>query len=160
MSLDTNAKRNALRRFTYGLYIITAAHGETIVGGTITWVTQSSFKPPLIVAGIKRESSLHPVIHAAKAFAVHIVGKGQKAMAASFFKGARVAGGKMNHHTYDFGVTGAPLLRDAPAYLECRVVEEIRRGDHTIFVAEVVAAGAHSDEESLTLRETGLSYGG
>lgn len=160
MSLDSNAKRNALRRFTYGLYIVTAAHGETVAGGTITWVTQTSFKPPLVVAGIKNDSSLHKVIRAAKAFAVHVVGKGQKAVAMSFLKGAKVSGQKLNHCVYEAGVTGAPVLRDVPAYLECRVIEEFRRGDHTIFVAEVVAAGVSSEEAGLTLRETGMNYGG
>jgi flavin reductase (DIM6/NTAB) family NADH-FMN oxidoreductase RutF len=40
------------------------------------------------------------------------------------------------------------------------VAEEIRRGDHTIFVGEVVEAGWRRDEEPLTLRDTGFFYGG
>jgi flavin reductase (DIM6/NTAB) family NADH-FMN oxidoreductase RutF len=40
------------------------------------------------------------------------------------------------------------------------VVDEVRRGDHTIFVGEVVAAGVRREEEPLTLRDAGFAYGG
>jgi flavin reductase (DIM6/NTAB) family NADH-FMN oxidoreductase RutF len=160
MSLDTNAKRKALRRFSYGLYIVTAADQDTAVGGTITWVTQASFKPPMVMLGIQQESSLRRVIAASGAFAVHVVARGQLAMARCFMKGASRHGRTLNRYPFEDGVTGAPVLKDASAWLECRVLEEIRRGDHSIFVAEVVAAGVKSDEEPLPLRETGLSYGG
>jgi len=39
-------------------------------------------------------------------------------------------------------------------------VEKLFRGDHTIFVGEVVAAGVRRNEEPLTLREAGFAYGG
>jgi len=40
------------------------------------------------------------------------------------------------------------------------VVTEVTGGDHVIFVGEVVGAGVRSDAEPLTLRDTGLFYGG
>ena len=40
------------------------------------------------------------------------------------------------------------------------MTDSVRRGDHTIFVGEVVAAGTHGDEEPLTLREAGFNYAG
>ena len=59
-----------------------------------------------------------------------------------------------------FFFTGAPLLVAPPAFFECRVVNEVRGGDHTIFVGEVLNAGIRTDEDALTLRETGFAYGG
>ena len=153
-------RRKAMRMMTYGLYVVTARHGEHIAAGTITWLSQSSFKPPLVMAGIQRRSSLHRAIEAAQAFAVHVVGRQQKAMATSFFKPARVSGDTLNGYRFAEGATGAPILEDAVAWLECRVVDEIRRGDHTVFIAEVVEAGTRASEEPLTLRDAGFSYGG
>jgi flavin reductase (DIM6/NTAB) family NADH-FMN oxidoreductase RutF len=158
--MDPSDKKKALRLLTYGLYVATSRDSHGYAGGTINWLSQSSFSPPLIVAGIQRDSSLHQAILASRAFAIHIVGRSQKDLATSFFKGAAVNGDTLNGYRFETGVTGAPVLVDAPAWFECRVVEELRGGDHTIFVAEVVAAGVRRDEPPLTLREAGFFYGG
>ena len=57
--------------------------------------------------------------------------------------------------------TGSPLLVDLPYWFECRVTDTIARGDHTVFVGEVVDAGV-SDEAAtpLLLRSTGMNSGG
>jgi flavin reductase (DIM6/NTAB) family NADH-FMN oxidoreductase RutF len=70
------------------------------------------------------------------------------------------ADGKLNGYDVEIGQTGAPLLLTTPAWFECRVLHEVRGGNHTIFVGEVVDAGARSDEDALTLREAGFAYGG
>ncbi len=158
--MDESEKRRALRLLTYGLYVATSRDAKGFAGGTINWLSQSSFSPPLVMAGIQRESSLHQAISHSHAFAVHIVGKSQKELAMSFFKGAVSKGNKLNGFLYETGVTGAPVLLDPPAWLECRVVDKLRRGDHTIFVGEVVAAGVRHEEEPLTLRDAGFAYGG
>ena len=158
--MDSNQKKKALRSLTYGLYVATARDATGYAGGTINWLSQSSFTPPLIMAGIQRDSSLHQAILVSRAFAIHVVGKSQKDLAMKFFKGAEASGETLNGYCFETGATGAPILVDPPAWFECRVVEEIRRGDHTIFVGEVVNAGVRSDEEPLTLREAGFAYGG
>jgi len=158
--MDPTERRKALRLLTYGLYVATSRGPEGPAGGTITWLSQSSFQPPLIMAGIKRDSSLHRAISVSRAFAVHVVGKGQKELAMCFFRDTVTEGDTMNRYRFESGQTGAPILVDPPAWLECRVVDEISRGDHSIFVAEVVAAGYRRDEEPLTLHEAGFTYGG
>lgn len=158
--METASRKKAMRLLTYGLYVVTAREGSRIAAGTITWLSQSSFQPPLVMAGIQRNSSLHRTIEAARGFAVHVVGRSQKELATSFFKRARVVGDTLNGYRFHPGVTGAPVLDDVLAWLECRVVEEVRRGDHTVFLGEVVASGTGREEEPLTLRDAGLAYGG
>lgn len=158
--MDPILKKNALRKLTYGLYIATAKGADKPAGGTVNWISQSSFDPPLVMAGIKRESNLHQAIEFSRAFAIHVVGKSQKSMATSFFKGAEEIAGKLNGYAYILGATGAPLLVDAPAWIECKVTDVLQRGDHTIFVAEIVDAGVRSDQEPLTMRDAGFSYAG
>jgi flavin reductase (DIM6/NTAB) family NADH-FMN oxidoreductase RutF len=158
--MDPAQKKNALRKMTYGLYIATARDAESIAGGTINWVSQASFEPPLIMAGIKRDSRLHQAIENSKAFAVHIVGKSQKALATSFFKGGTEENGKLNGYPFTPGTTGSPVLTDPPAWFECRVLERFLRGDHTIFISEVVDAGVRSEEDALTIRDAGFTYAG
>jgi flavin reductase (DIM6/NTAB) family NADH-FMN oxidoreductase RutF len=158
--MDPAAKKKALRLITYGLYVATSHHGEEFAAGTINWVSQSSFTPALVMAGIKVDSRLHTVIAASGVFAIHIVGKEQKDFATTFFKGADRQGDKLSGFTFENGSAGAPILIDAPAWFECRVLEKVARGDHTIYVGEVVDAGVRRQAEPLTLRDTGFFYGG
>jgi flavin reductase (DIM6/NTAB) family NADH-FMN oxidoreductase RutF len=158
--MDANTKKKVLRLIPYGLFVATSRADQKIGAGTINWVTQSSFAPPLVVAAIKVDSTLHEVIAASRVFALHVLGKNQKDIATAFFKGAQPEGDTLNGYRFESGATGAPILLGPPAWFECRVVKEINRGDHTIFVSEVVNAGSRRDEEALTLRDTGFFYGG
>jgi flavin reductase (DIM6/NTAB) family NADH-FMN oxidoreductase RutF len=56
-------------------------------------------------------------------------------------------------------MTGAPLLNDAIAALECRVRDIVETGDHTLFVGEVAGAHVRSEEAPLTLDDAGWHYG-
>jgi flavin reductase (DIM6/NTAB) family NADH-FMN oxidoreductase RutF len=160
IAMDAVAKKKALRMLSYGLCVATSRDEQGFAAGTINWISQSSFTPPLVMVAIKAETGLHRAIAAAGIFAVHILGKSQKDMATAFFRGAQPSDGKLNGYEIETGQTGAPVLLAPPAWFECRVVNEVRGGDHTIFVAEVVNAGIRSDEDALTLRETGFAYGG
>jgi len=114
----------------------------------------------VLLVAIKADSGLHRAVSASRIFAVHIVGKSQKELAMAFFRGAEPAANTLNGYVVETGQTGVPLLVAPPAWFECRVVNEVRGGDHTIFVGEVVDAGVRSEEEALTLRDTGFAYGG
>jgi len=50
--MDPNAKKTALRMIPYGLFVLTAAKGDRVSAGTVNWVTQASFAPPLVAVGV------------------------------------------------------------------------------------------------------------
>jgi len=158
--LNPAHREKVLRQITYGLYVVTARDGQQVAGGTVTWLSQCSMKPPLVMIGVQQDSALRAVLDRARAFAAHIVGQGQRALANAFFKPATLHNGLINGYAFREGQTGAPILIDAPAWFECRVTDELTRGDHVVYVAEVVDAVVQREEEPLTLRDTGLSYGG
>jgi flavin reductase (DIM6/NTAB) family NADH-FMN oxidoreductase RutF len=160
--MDPEAKKQALRLLNYGLYVVTAAEGEDVAAGSVNWLSQASFEPPLVMVGVKKESGLHALIERSGGFAVNILAAGQKEAASAFFRPTEVQGGKINGYAFESGPeTGAPLLVDLPAWFEAKVTDVIKRGDHTVFVAQVVEAGLREAEpESMVLRDTGWSYGG
>ena len=93
--MDANAKKTALRMIPYGLYILTAEGKDGKVGAAaVSWVTQASFEPTLIVVGVKADSLIHAVARESGAFALNVLGKGQQAMASRFFKAAQREGGE------------------------------------------------------------------
>jgi flavin reductase (DIM6/NTAB) family NADH-FMN oxidoreductase RutF len=158
--MDPAIKKKALRMITYGLFVATARDETGPAAGTINWISQGSFTPPLVMVAIKADSALHRAVAASRKFIIHVVGKDQKELATAFFRGAELSGDRLNGYRIDSRPDGIPLLADPPAWFECRVANDVRGGDHTVFVAEVVDAGVRHDVEPLTLRDTGFFYGG
>ncbi|MGE3621555.1 MAG: flavin reductase family protein [Acidimicrobiia bacterium] len=162
--LDPQQKKVALRAINYGLYVLTAVEGGEYGAAGINWLTQASFDPPLIAAGVKADSDSHRIIGSTGAFAVNVLGEDQFEIGKAFFRTTTVEGDTLNGYRFEPGpVTGAPLLVDLPWWFEARVTDTVDRGDHTLFVAEVVSAGVRDggeDEVPLVLRSTGLNYGG
>ena len=43
----------------YGLYVMTAKDKDgRILDATVNWITQASFKPPLVAVGVKADSQI------------------------------------------------------------------------------------------------------
>ena len=167
--MDENAKKTALRMIPYGLYVMTAEDKDgRISAATVNWVTQASFKPPLVAVGVKTDSQIHDIIKTAGNFALNVLGNGQQGTAYSFFKPAERDGQKISGEPFRAGSTGAPVLENTPAFVECRLVTTVEEGDHSIFVGEVVDAGVtqklegRADEATLLLKDLGEKtfYGG
>jgi flavin reductase (DIM6/NTAB) family NADH-FMN oxidoreductase RutF len=160
--MDPQAKKVALRAINYGLYILTAIEGEQVGAAGVNWLIQASFDPPLIVAAVKGDSDSHAIIERTGAFAVNVLGEDQLDVGKAFFRTTTVEGDTLNGYRFEPGPeTGAPLLVDLPYWFEARVTDTVKRGDHTVFVAEVVNAGVRDDSVTpLLLRSTGMNYGG
>jgi flavin reductase (DIM6/NTAB) family NADH-FMN oxidoreductase RutF len=160
--VDPQAKKISLRAINYGLSVLTAADGGDYAAAGVNWLSQASFEPPLVMVAIKADSDTHAVVERAGAFAVNIVGEDQLEIAKAFFRSTTVDGDMLNGYRFEPGpTTGSPLLVDLPYWFEARVTDTIKRGDHTVFVAEVVDAGVRDESVTpLLLRSTGMSYGG
>lgn len=160
--MNDKEKRQALRMIPYGLYVLTACTDDAagLNAATVSWLSQASFDPPRIVVALRNESGIWHRVRAAGAFAVNVLGTGQKTLASAFFRQIEPEGDTLAGAKYHTGLTGAPILDDVPAYLECSVVHTLDAGDHTFFLADIVEAGVQNELDPLTLVETGWHYGG
>lgn len=167
--MDENAKKTALRMIPYGLYVLTAeSPSGAVAAATINWVTQTSFAPPLVVLGVKADSGAHAIIKETGKFALNILGKGQQGMAFNFFKSHERQGDTIGGEPFGQSPAGVPILLQTPAWVECKLVDSMERGDHSIFVGEVTEAGVRqtlegrADDATLWLKDLGerVFYGG
>jgi flavin reductase (DIM6/NTAB) family NADH-FMN oxidoreductase RutF len=160
--LDAQAKKVALRAINYGLYVVTAVDGGEFSAAGINWLSQASFEPPLIMVGIKTDNDTHRLVESTGAFAVNVLAADQLDIGKAFFRTTKVEGDTLNGYKFERGAeTGAPLLVDLPYWFEARVTDSVKRGDHSVFVAEVVNAGVRDESKvPLLLRDTGMNYGG
>jgi flavin reductase (DIM6/NTAB) family NADH-FMN oxidoreductase RutF len=120
------------------------------------------------VVGVKTDAHGHAMIKESKAFALNVLGKGQQAMAFTFFKPAERQGQTISGEPFRAGKTGSPILTNTPAYIECTLETTVEMGDHSIFVGKVVDVGlskapeGRADDATLWLKDLGdkVFYGG
>ncbi|MBW2696188.1 MAG: flavin reductase family protein [Deltaproteobacteria bacterium] len=167
--MDADAKKTALRMIPYGLYVLMSESADgRVAAATVNWVTQASFQPPLVAIGVKADSGAHEIIKESRSFALNILGKGQQDLAFAFFKPLEREGNSIGGEAFSIGKSGSPILANAAAFLECSLVDTLGKGDHSIFLGEVVEAGVNReisgrpDDEILALGDLGEKtfYGG
>ena len=167
--MDTQTKKTVLRMIPYGLYILTGESSDgRVAASTVNWVTQASFDPPLVAVGVKVGSAAHEIVEQSRAFALNVLGKGQQDLAFAFFKALERDGDSIGGEKFSSGASGAPILANAAGFLDCSLVDTLERGDHSIFLGEVVDAGldrdisGRPDGEILALGDLGetIFYGG
>jgi flavin reductase (DIM6/NTAB) family NADH-FMN oxidoreductase RutF len=159
--MDPSVKKRTLRLLSNGVYIITSRDGDRFGAATVTWVSQASFKPPLLMAAIRKDSSAFRCMSQSLVAALHIVGSQQSDIAQKFFAPTLTGPGVINGEPFLDGETSAPILENVPAYLECRVQQIIDDGgDHDIVVMKVVNAACREPLEPLTIAQSPWEYGG
>lgn len=168
--IDNDTKKTVLRMIPYGLFILTSqGANDQVAAAAVNWVTQTSFKPPMVAVAVRSDSFAHTMIQESGVFALNVLGKDQSAAAFAFFKPSVRDGMTLSGEPFHYGETGSPIFENVPAFVECRVSGSLSGGgDHTIFVGEVVSVGlkqavqGRPDDAILTLRDLGGSifYGG
>lgn len=160
--MDAKTRQKTLRLISNGVFVLTARCGERFGAATVTWVSQISFKPPLVMAAVRRESNVFQCLAESGSAALHIVGDGQGEIARRFFFTTCAENGTLNGEPYAEGRTAAPVLPRLPAYVECRVGRVLDTGgDHALVILEAVEAECREAAvRPLTVAETPWHYGG
>lgn len=136
------------------VWIITSSHGDDIGGLAATFVTNASLVPalPRLAIGIARHHHTWHLIERSGAFAAHLVDENQADLVLRFGIPSGWDTNKLTGVESVRGCTGSPLLKDALAWLECRVETGLDIGDRTIFVGAIVDGKLGRMGEPMTAR--------
>ncbi len=135
MSVDKAEFRRALGHFAAGVTVVTAQFDDgQPVGITVTAFSSLSLEPPLVLICIDRRARMHDRLKVDGHFAVNMLAQDQEFVSRRF---ASSEPDQFREIGYRLGVTGAPLIQGTVAAVECRIVELVGGGDHTIFVGQV-----------------------
>jgi flavin reductase (DIM6/NTAB) family NADH-FMN oxidoreductase RutF len=123
-----------------GVYVVTTRLGDRVNGMTAAWVSQVSFSPLLVMVSIAPPRYSHDLIKESGVFAINVLTSEQVDLGKRFgYKSGRKVD-KFAGLDYLTGVTGAPILPQAYAFLELKLVDTFPAGDHTLFIGEVLDA--------------------
>ena len=158
--LDSTIKTQAVRTFTYGLYIVMCHEGEDINGFTANWLTQVSFEPPLLAVSIENDAKSLPMILNSQHFTVNVLRSGQRELAGKLGRSAYKHPEKLSDVDYAVNEQGYPILSEALSWVACEVRQTTPAGDSTLVIAEVIDAGVIAQGHPLTMEETGFRHAG
>ena len=152
----------ALRQIPYGLYVLgVRANGNGAMNAcAVSWVTQCSFDPPLLLVAVRKPSRSYDLITSGNVFSLNLLDKKEKQILRTLERPFVSAGdklGKVGHVEED---TGAPILRHAFAFIECKVRSIFEPGDHALVVGEVVHGALRGRGESAMCADFNWHYGG
>jgi len=188
---DDRLRRRVLWSMPSGLYVLGSVAGSVAGSGagarynlmTCNWATQVCMDPKLLAVGVEAASRTCSLLDEGHVFSLNVLRRRDRALVRRFVKpvedvdqdasgSVRALAGQEVH----IGTTGAPILRAARGWLECRVHERLALGSHVLYVGAVVAsggagaspagaqdpAGAGGDDADAVLRmeDTRMHYGG
>lgn len=137
--VDRERMRYVMGHFASGVTIISTRHEGMDYGLTASAVSSLSLDPPMLLICVNKTSNTRDAIEASGVFAVNILRESQSEVARKF---ATSRSDKFTGLSVSYGELGVPLLDDMLATIECRVVEIVSGGTHSVFLAEVKAAQA------------------
>lgn len=145
------------------LALVGSRSGDTWNGMTTSWITQLSMDPVLVGIGVDNKAVTHRLISESGAFSVNLWSPEDTRVFVKFSKPADKDGMSLNDRPVREGTTGVPVFEEAVAWFECEVRQSHDLGTHTLFIGEIVAAGAdpdHDDSRAAAISDTRMKYGG
>ena len=142
MPVSIDDFRAVMSRWATGITVITARHGEVTHGMVASSFCAVSADPITVLFCADHGTRTYPLVRDSGAFAVSILAEPQEDTFRVFAgqKGAREAD-KFAGQPIMTAATGAPILKNCLAWLDCRVIAAYPGGNtHTIFVGEVQEA--------------------
>ncbi len=149
MPIDPLEFRSIIGHFPTGVTVITTAAGEELQGMTANAVTSLSLDPMLVLVCVDKGTHTHRVLEDGGVFVVNILGEHQEEVSRLFARRAEPEIGSLRGQRFILGETGAPILEDCLAFLECKVAHVHDGGDHSIFLGEVIEGAIVGDVRPL-----------
>lgn len=134
MTVSSDQFRRVLGRFATGICVVTIppADKAPALGLTVNSFASVSLEPPLVLWCLDKLSDRYEPFAKADAFAVSILASGQDAVSNHFAENAEAG-----DHALATWQTGAPVLSDTLAGIDCTVSARHDAGDHIIVVGAV-----------------------
>lgn len=141
--IDPDTFRSVLGRFPSGVTVITVSGSKGDCGMTVSSFCSLSLSPPMVLLCIDHEARMYDILQSATHFAVNVLEASQEVIARRF---SDPDVERFDGVGFQPGRSGAPVLNDVLAWMECRVADVFPGGDHTIFTGIVELADSRAGE--------------
>lgn len=150
--IESARMREVMGHVPTGVVVITAPGEPQPVGLAIGSFTSVSLDPPLVGFFVGNGSSTWPAIQAAGRFCVNILGEHQEPVCRVF---ATKGADRFAEVGWQPAPSGAPVLDEAVAWIDCRIAQVVPAGDHQLVLGRVLALDARPDARPLVFHRGG-----
>jgi flavin reductase (DIM6/NTAB) family NADH-FMN oxidoreductase RutF len=148
--MDTESYRALMRHQAGAVTVIAAGTAGHRAGLTATAFSSLSDDPPTILACVNQKSDAHAVIESTKAFSVNILASDQQDVAERFAgKDGRKGEQRFAGQDWLTLATGAPILAQALASLDCELLDAHSFATHSIFIGRVAGGKVRAEAQPL-----------
>ncbi|EMY36004.1 flavin reductase domain-containing FMN-binding protein [Arthrobacter crystallopoietes BAB-32] len=147
------AMRSVLGNFCTGVAVMTAQTAEGPVGMTAQSLVSISLEPPLVMFSPQKTSKTWPQIERTGSFCANILPVDRRDLGLRFAKSGT---DKFAGVDWQPGLTGAPVLDGALAFIECSVEHVYEAGDHYMVLGRVRDLGEKGPGEPLLFFKGGF----
>jgi flavin reductase (DIM6/NTAB) family NADH-FMN oxidoreductase RutF len=143
----SEAVRETMRLWASGVTVVTTVAGGRRAGMTVSAFTSLSLDPPLVLVALHRDTEVARLIRRSRLFGISILGEEGQGISQQFAGLTPLPEGADRFHGCSTvtRVTGVPLLSEAIAWLDCRVIRLRQMATHLAVVGEVLATGRKDD---------------
>lgn len=141
MTIEKDFFRQVMGHFTTGVTVVTTNSQGVLGGLTVNAFCSVSLNPPLILVCVDLTSNTLPLIRESQTFVVNMLTNQQEELSRCFATHSQERFEYFCHAPYHIAATGAPVLDDALAFIDARVIAEHPGGDHAIFIGQIEALG-------------------
>jgi flavin reductase (DIM6/NTAB) family NADH-FMN oxidoreductase RutF len=146
MPFDSIKFRRVLGQFATGVTIVTTQRDNRPTGFTANAFCSISLDPPLVLISVGNKNASSQAIKESGYFAINILTSKQQSLAQCFATNGPDKYERFCNVPYHTETTGAPIIDDVLAWVDCRLYAQYPGGDHTIFLGEVLALDSHPGE--------------
>jgi flavin reductase (DIM6/NTAB) family NADH-FMN oxidoreductase RutF len=138
-AVDVSAFRRAAGRLPTGIVVVSTSLDGIDHAMTVSAFTSVSLDPLLVLFCAEKIARFHDVVLSTDGWAVSILNEESEKTARWLATRGRPLEGQLDAQSHDPGpLTGAPILSDALAAMECRTTAVHDGGDHSIVVGQVI----------------------
>ncbi|MFM0738032.1 flavin reductase family protein [Paraburkholderia xenovorans] len=143
--------RNAMSRVGASVHIVTSAGPAGRVGFTASAVSSVTDSPPILLVCVNRLASSHEPILSNGVLCVNTLAEEQEPLSRRFSEKIPF---EQRFDGADWGTlrTGSPVLQHALASMDCRILDALEYGTHSVIMAQVIDMKYRQD------RARGLIY--
>ncbi len=145
---DEDVARWLRRHYPSGVSIVTAADPDGFSGVTVSAFSYVSLDPLLVLVALGNESQTGERIRSSRAFGVSMLTNRHRFLADRFAGRAPLVDRRFADVPHILCVTGAPLLAESIAWLDCRLEAIHSGGDHMIYIGAAVKVGHGNGDET------------
>jgi len=149
----------ALGRVSGGLYVVTAARGTARSAMIASWVAQASFEPLGFTVSVAKDRAIESLMQVGDTFVLNCLPEGGYApLMKHFLKRFPPGADRFEGVDWAPATDGSPVLADAVAHMECRVVSRMDAEDHWVTYAEVTGGSVTRDGRTAAHHRKVASY--